>query len=125
MTKSELFKAAHKIAKAYKNNLGGDYAVYLSFALKQTIKAKKALKDTEQVFKAVNLGIKKHNGTDFMMQERTVTASHGQLSFSHHYKLEKARAQLEKGQYLGKVFTDKKGNVCANVYSKEIELIAY
>ncbi len=58
MTKSELFKAAHKLAKAYQLKMGGDYAVYLSVALKNLNGAIKEGFQDEMLFKAMNFKIK-------------------------------------------------------------------
>ena len=62
MTKSQFFKAAHKLAKAYQASMGGDYVVYLSLALKNMVAASKVYSD-EKVFAAMNKAIKKHGGT--------------------------------------------------------------
>ena len=54
-----MFKAAHKLAKAYKMQMTGDYSVYLSLALKNLNKAIKAGFNDTDLFKAMNAKIAK------------------------------------------------------------------
>ena len=101
MTKSELFKAAHKLAKAWYANLGGDYIVYFAKALKGTIAfSKKAAK--EVVFKHMNKIIKEQGGESLIMYTTKVKCTHGQHKFSHEYKMNNEARKLEKGHYFGK-----------------------
>ncbi len=123
MTNAELFKAAHKMAKINKATFGGDYVVYFSHALKQITIAIKSL-SKESLFKAMNIVIRNRGGDDLITGPKKVQRTHGLKEFSHAYKLEKARRDLEKGQAFGKEFTQN-GMICAWVKSTKIEQIAY
>lgn len=105
MTKSELFKAAHKLAKAYKaqSNNSGDYIAYLSLALKN-ISAALINQTKERIFKRVNKTISNANLNCFITYTEKGHATHGQRTFSAMYELEKARKQLKDGQFFGKAF---------------------
>ena len=113
MTKSEMFKAAHKLAKAYKVQVGGDYMVCLSCSLKAVIKAsKQGFKDAD-MFKAINAKISKvSKELALITHEVKNNLTHGLKEFAATYKLEAAKKQLDKGHFFGEVFT-KNGMVCA------------
>ena len=123
MTKSELFKAAHKMAKVNKATFGGDYVIYLSHALKQIATLIKSM-SKESLFKAMNVVIKSRNGVDLITTAKKVQCTKGLQEFTHHYKLEKARRNLKEGQFFGKEFT-KNGMICAWVRCTKINQIAY
>ncbi len=113
MTKSEMFKAAHKLAKAYKVQMGGDYVIYLSFSLKALTKGIKAgLKDAD-IFGRINARIRKAS-RELKLITRQVknNMTHGLKEFTATYKLEAAKKQLEKGHFFGEVFTKNK-MICA------------
>lgn len=125
MTKSELFKAAHKLAKAYQVKFGGDYVVYLSVSLKKIITAAKTRASKEVLFSAINKVISKVS-SDLPVITRTVKQSftHGLKEFKAAYELEKAKKTLEAGQFFGKAFKQN-GLVCAWVRSEKMVQEAY
>lgn len=123
MTKSQIFKAAHKLAKCNKAMFGGDYVVYLSLALKAIIKNSKR-HSVEKICSSINKVIESRGGKDFITRAVKVSCTHGLKAFSHTYKLERARKQLPAGQFFGKVF-EKNGEVCAWVRSTKVEQQAY
>ncbi len=113
MTKSELFKAAHKLAKAYQVKMGGDYAVYLSVALKNLNKGIKAGFKDADLFKAMNAKIAAVSSKLALITRKVKqNLTHGRKEFDAEYKLETAKAKLEKGHFFGKTFTSN-GMVCA------------
>lgn len=123
MNKSELFKAAHKLAKVYKKQLGGDYVAYLSYSLKAIIKSAKR-NSKESLFEALNKVIIKRGGDDLITYPKKVLCSHGLKEFSHKYKLDNYKRELQKGRFLGEAFV-KNGMFCAWERSYKIEQVAY
>lgn len=124
MTKSEFFKAAHKMAKAYKQSLGGDYVVYLAYAMKTMVRLSSKW-SKEKIFANMNSAIKKHGGSDLMMREVKENQTRGLKTFSHEYKLEKSRKDLAKGEFFGKVFVNAAGEYCAWVNAVVVKTVAY
>ena len=125
MTKSQIFKSAHKLAKAFQVECGGDYIVYLSLAIKAIYANLKKGRSPEDCFAAMNRRIKKVScDLPLITREVKVRCTHGLREFDAHYKLEKARKELEDGQFFGKEFT--KGRmICAYVTSFKVEQVAY
>ncbi|WP_350545860.1 hypothetical protein [Pseudoalteromonas sp. 5-MNA-CIBAN-0065] len=125
MTKSEIFKAAHKLAKAYQLENGGDYIVYLSMSLKNIIKSLTSNAADEVLFAAMNRRIAKVSSS-LALNTRAVKKSytHGLQEFKATYELEKAKRNLSNGKFFGKAFT-KGGLVCAWVRSVEMVQEAY
>lgn len=121
MTNSEIFKAAHKLAKALKNELGGDYIVYFAYSLKGVIKMSKKL-NKEVAFKKVNELVKRFNGTELLTFSKKISATHGLKEFDKEYQMNNFK--LESGQFFGEVFY-KNGKTCAYVRSFITEQIAY
>lgn len=125
MTKSEMFKAAHKLAAAYKLDGNGDYIVCLSVALININKSVKAGYADEAIFKALNKRITKASDSlPLITKSVKIDATHGMMEFDATYQLEKARKNLETGKFFGKVFSKGK-RVCAWVRSTRIEQQAY
>lgn len=134
MNKAMKFKAAHKLAKAYKIKMqGGDYLVYFSHALKlvnlgvQKIKGiqggeNKLLNGMNNAISniAENAGVK----ADLITKKRKVYYHHGRESFSHQYKKDKREQQLPKGQFFGVQWV-KDRVIYANVRSVGYEDEAY
>ncbi len=124
MTKSELFKAAHAIAKAYKKESGcGDYAAYFSFALKKVAYGVSKI-GKEKMFKKINQAVVRAGSDYFVTYKFKQNTMHGQLSFKKQYMLDKAEKQLEKGQFLGKRYYSN-GEWKANVRSIQYVDVAY
>lgn len=125
MTKSEIFKAAHKLAKAYQLENGGDYIIYLSMSLKNIIKSLTSGAADELLFGAMNKRIARVSSS-LALNTRAVKKSctHGLQEFKATYELEKAKSKLEAGKFFGKAFK-KGGLVCAWVRSVEITQEAY
>lgn len=127
MTKSELFKAAHKLAKAFKAISGGygDYIVYLQRALKSIIAASKASNAKDSIiFKMINNTVRTAELCCFITHSVKKHATHGQKVFDSMYKLEKARKELKIGQFFGQV-SKSNGQVKAWVKSATTEQVAY
>ena len=113
LTKSELMQAAHKIAKAIKVKMnGGDYLVYLQFALKSI--HKKSQLDARTVKAGINKLLKSTGLDCFFFETKKVSATHGLIEVNAEYELNKV--ELKKGQFFGESFT-KNGKVCAWVRS--------
>ena len=125
MTKSEMFKAAHKLAAAYKLDGNGDYVICFLSAL---INIRKSVKDgyaDEVIFKALNKRIAKASDSlPLITKPVKIDATHGLMEFDAAYQLEKARKNLDAGKSFGKVFR-KGSKVCAWVCSERIEHQAY
>ena len=125
MNNSIKFKAAHKMAKANKLALGGDYVVYVSLALKAINTLVKKGYSEDKIFAAMNTKIKSIS-SELPLITKTVkiSATHGLKEFSHYYKLESAKKNLEQGQFFGESFV-KNGMVCAWVRSYVSREYAY
>lgn len=113
MTKSEVFKASHKLAKAWHKKLGGDYVVYFAKALKGTLAASKNLTD-DCLFNAMNKIISKFGGDRFITKSVKSNCTHGLVEVKFEHQLNSYK--LEKGQFFGKAFS-RDGKVCAWVRS--------
>lgn len=101
MTKSNIFKAAHKLAKAWHAKCGGDYVVYFAKALSGTLQLdKKASED--RICQTINKLIKENGGSGLITYTVSVKVSHGQHKFSHEHKMNTAARNLAKGHYFGK-----------------------
>ncbi len=125
MTKSELFKAAHKLAKAYKAVAKtGDYIVYFSVALKKLTEAAKA-RSNETIFKAVNKQVRNAGLECFITYTKKINATHGLREFKKAWMLEKAAKELNKGEFFGQTFVNKSGMICAWVREIRYEQEAY
>lgn len=126
MTKSEMFKAAHKLAKAYKAQVNtGDYSVYLSLALKNLNAAVKKGFADEAIFKAMNGKIAKVSDKLALITKQVKQSlTHGLKSFASQYELKAAKSELEEGQFFGKAF-NKNGMINAWVRSVVIVNEAY
>ncbi len=125
MTNSEIFKAAHALAKAYQAKFKGDYVVYLSYAMKLVAGYNKECSNDETLFKAINNAlVKQYNSNPVFFYEKKSRCTHGLLEFRKSYQLDKAAKGLEAGQSLGKRFT-KNGMICAWVQSFEVKKVAY
>ncbi|MGX9458521.1 hypothetical protein ACWU37_16465 [Photobacterium damselae subsp. damselae] len=128
MTKSEIFKAAHKLAKAYKvsaNNCG-DYVVYLSLALKNVIRAVKKHGMVE-AFRRLNAAIKGYGkGADLALVTftRETIAHVDTICEEKRGAFFKALKNLKTGQSTGKTF-ERNGNLCAYVYETRNVEVAY
>ena len=59
MTKSEIFKAAHKLAKAHQKLMSGDYVVYLARAIRNVYRALKKGYSLEQMATKINDSLRK------------------------------------------------------------------
>lgn len=113
MTKSEIFKAAHKLAKAYKMQCGGDYVVYLSIALKNLNNAVKKGFEDKDIFKAMNAKITKVSSElELITHKVKVSLTHGRKEFAKMHQLENAKRDLEAGHFFGKTF-ESNGMICA------------
>ena len=75
MTKSQIFKAAHKLAKCNKAAFGGDYVVYLSLALKSINKTRGLGHSVERICSSINKVITKRGGSDLITRPVTVESN--------------------------------------------------
>lgn len=110
MTKSEIFKAAHKLAKVYFARKCGHYSICLMFALKRVIADSKkigtniALK--EKMFAGINNALRSVGLDCFFTKTITKHASMGVVEFTSIHELNKAAKKLESDQYFGKSWTE-------------------
>ena len=121
MTNSNIFKAAHKLAKAYKMQMSGDYAVYFQLALKNLNAAKKAGFKKDDLFKAMNAKIKAVS-TDLALITHEVKRglTHGLKTFNNQHKLNAAKNDLKNGQFFGKSFVK---NGMINVWVRSVSFV--
>ena len=120
MTKSEIFIAAHKMAKAYKKKAGGfgDYIVYLQHALKNIIKKSK-LSSAAVILKKLNVYLSSHGieGVIRCIKNKSVRA--GTINADKRYKI-----KAPKGKTIGKIFKSDNGFI-AYVYEIRSEVEYY
>ena len=123
MTKSEILKAAHALAKGAQKKMGGDYAVYLSLYMSKVFADSKKIAK-EAIFSAVNRATAKFGFNPVFLKRTEQKQTHGLIECERGYQLDKEEKNLKSGRFLGKRFT-KNGNVCAWVRSVKTVLVAY
>ena len=130
MNNSDIFKAAHAVAKAYQAEFGGHYSVYFQYALKSTHRAKKDGISKEKLFAGANKRIKaaqaKSGVALKLLTKKVVTkGQYGLQEFSHRYKLDKAESELPVSSFFGKKFVNKEGQHCAWLLKETTAFAAY
>lgn len=128
MNMSTVFKAAHKLAKAYKVNANncGDYVVYFSLALKNVIRAFKKHGSFEAL-KRLNAAIKgygKGANLELVTYTKQESVQVGVICEEKRGAFFKALKNLKAGQSAGKAF-ERNGKFMAYVYESRNVEIAY